>query len=64
MREIRDVRRCSRCQLVLTALVHDRDLDEEGNFREMVHWLPRREHTDDACSRQVAMNREEWPMLW
>jgi hypothetical protein len=50
--------------LVLTALVHDRDLDEEGNFRELIHWLPRREHSDADCSRQVAMNREEWPMLW
>ncbi len=64
MREIRDVRRCSLCHQVLTALVHDRDLDEEGNFSELIHWLPRRSHSDDMCSVQVELNREEWPMLW
>jgi hypothetical protein len=64
MREIRDVRRCSRCQAVLACLVHDRDIDEEGQPREMVHWLPRRLHTDDMCSQQVCLNLEQWPVLW
>jgi hypothetical protein len=64
MREIRDVRRCSRCQAVLTCLVHDKDIDEEGERREMIHWLPRRKHTDDECSRQVVLNSEQWPTLW
>jgi hypothetical protein len=64
MREIRDVRRCSRCQTVLTALVHDKDINEEGQPRELIHWLPRHAHSDDECSRQVVLNREEWPTLW
>jgi hypothetical protein len=64
MREIRDVNRCSRCQTVIAALVHDRDVDEEGQLRELIHWLPRRAHTDDDCARQVALNVEEWPQLW
>ncbi len=64
MREIRDVRRCSRCQAVLTCLVHDKDIDDEGERREMIYWLPRREHSDQDCSTQVALNREQWPTLW
>jgi hypothetical protein len=64
MREIRDIRRCSRCQAVLTVLVHDKDSDEEGELREMIHWLPRRQHSDDECSRNLALFREEWPTLW
>ncbi len=64
MREIRDVKRCSRCHAVITALVHDRDLDEEGGQRELIHWLPRRSHTDQDCEQQRRLNLEEWPTLW
>jgi hypothetical protein len=64
MREIRDATRCSRCQAVLTVLVHDKEVDEEGNPRELIHWLPRRVHTDDDCSRNLALFLEEWPRLW
>jgi hypothetical protein len=64
MREIRDVLRCSRCQTVLTCQVHDKDIDDEGEWRGMIHWLPRREHSDQDCCTQVALNREQWPTLW
>ncbi len=64
MREIRDVRRCSRCQAVITALVDDTDVDEEGQQRRMIHWLPRWPHTAVDCDRQLTMNAEQWPTLW
>ncbi len=64
MREILDTRRCTTCQAVLTVLVHDRDIDEEGEPRELVHWLPRRSHSSDECSRNRALFAEEWPTLW
>ncbi len=64
MREIRAINRCTRCGSVIAVLVHDQDLDEEGNWRELVHWLPRREHGDDECSRLRVLFKEEWPQLW
>lgn len=64
MREIRDVKRCATCDSVLTVLVHDRDVDDEGQPRQMIHWLPRRQHSNDECSRALALYREEWPTLW
>jgi hypothetical protein len=64
MREIRDVKRCPACDSVLTVLVHDRDVDDEGQPRQMIHWLPRRKHSADECSRARALYAEEWPTLW
>ncbi len=64
LREIRDVRRCSRCQAVVCALVHDKMLDDAGEAVEAVYWLPRRKHTDDDCSRQLTLNDEQWPRLF
>ncbi len=63
-REIRDVRRCSRCQEVVQALVHDKYLDDTGEPVQAIFWLPRRKHTDDDCSRMQTLASEEWPTLW
>ncbi len=64
MREILDVKRCSACDSVLTVLVSDKDLDDEGQPQQMIHWLPRRPHTAHDCALQRTLNAEEWPMLW
>jgi hypothetical protein len=64
MREILDVKRCSTCESVLTVLVQDKDLDDEGQPRQVIHWLPRRPHTADDCAQQRVLNAEQWPMLW
>jgi hypothetical protein len=64
MREILDVRRCCRCDTVTTVLVHDKELDDEGEPRELIHWLPRRPHSNDECARYIAIFKEEWPTLW
>jgi hypothetical protein len=63
-REIRDVRRCNRCQEVVQALVHDKYLDDTGEQVQAVFWLPRRKHSDDDCSRMLELGKEEWPTLW
>ncbi len=64
MREIRDVKRCCTCDAALTVLVHDYDLDDEGQPQQRIHWLPRRQHTNDDCAKQRQLNAEEWPRLW
>lgn len=63
-REIRDVRRCRVCGMVLQALVHDVDLDEAGERYEAVYWLPRQPHSRDDCDRMVTLTREQWPTLF
>jgi hypothetical protein len=63
-REIRDVRRCSRCREVIQALVHDIYFGDDGTPCESIYWLPRRKHTDDDCLRMQTLSREEWPTLW
>jgi hypothetical protein len=63
-REIRDVRRCSRCQAVVQALVHDQYIADDGEHAAAIFWLPRRVHTDTDCTQMQALSREEWPMLW
>ncbi len=63
-REIRDVRRCSRCREVVQALVHDKYISDDGERAEAIFWLPRRKHTDDDCKRMQTIAREEWPTLW
>jgi hypothetical protein len=49
---------------VIQALVHDRYLTEGGQYGESIHWLPRRSHTEQDCSRMQELAREEWPTLW
>jgi hypothetical protein len=63
-RDIRDVKRCSRCQEVVQALVHDSYLDDAGEQVQALFWLPRRKHTDKDCDRMLTIAREEWPTLW
>jgi hypothetical protein len=63
-REIRDVRRCSLCQAVVQALVHDVYISDENEQAEAIFWLPRRRHTAQDCSQQLTLNQEQWPTLW
>ena len=63
-REVLDVRRCSRCHSVLTALLQDDGLTEGGEPYRAIYWGPRRSHSADDCSRMVELAREEWPTLW
>jgi hypothetical protein len=63
-REIRDVRRCTLCQTVVCALVHDKYIADHGNEVQAVYWLPRRVHTDQDCKRMLTLAEEEWPVLF
>jgi hypothetical protein len=63
LREILDVRRCTRCQAVLQAMVQDDMLDDNGEHFRAIYWLPRREHGAESCSRMIELAREEWPTL-
>lgn len=64
LRENLDVRRCTRCQTVVQALVQDDTLSEEGDVTRAIYWLPRRVHTSDDCDRMLTIAREEWPVLF
>lgn len=63
-REIRDVRRCSKCQTVLCALVDDTYIADDGETVRSLYWLPRRVHTGQECTRMLTLATEEWPVLF
>jgi hypothetical protein len=63
MRDIVDVKRCSRCQTVVQALVDDRYLPGTPAETRAVYWLPYRTHTRHDCERMLSLAAEEWPTL-
>jgi hypothetical protein len=64
MREILDVRRCTRCDAVLQVMVQDDTLDESGYPVRAVYWLPPHKHGDDECNRMLTLAQEAWPRLF
>lgn len=63
-RELLDTRRCTTCQAVIDVLVRDDYVTDNGENGQAIHWLGRRKHGADECTRQVRLNEEEWPVLF
>jgi hypothetical protein len=63
LREIVEVKRCNRCKSVVQAMVRDDYLPGTPEQTIAVYWLPRREHSAEACERMLTLAREEWPVL-